>query len=195
MLVTRVLLIVGLTTACAHDAGSRDVSHSLEFVASILVREWGALTTDTLEEIGPPFERVESRDGCDGAVFLQSVQREAAGPAETTVTLEVALTASRTPGTCLERLTVVTLSQRSDSAMTALRFAELVAERLQLDLDAEAVAVRKTLKDEGAFTWSVAGESNGSLRRRDLEVRQESGRWLTRFREFRDDAAETHPVR
>lgn len=190
LLVAPSVVAVVLATGCAHAVGSRPSPHLLDLVASIVARDWRTLTVDVMQKAGVLFERVESRDACDGAVFLQAVEREADGRAQADVTLTLEVTSASPAGhrgACRERLTVITLSRRSDSAATAVRFAELLAARLQLDLGGAAGAVGEKVATQGAYAWSISSASNVRLNRRDLEVRHEEGRWLTRFREFRDD--------
>ena len=188
---TCALLSFVLLSACSLGAGPRNSTKLVDFVMSVVARDWRLITANDLQKAGLRFERVETREGCDGAVFLQSVESDPdrLDRGEVTVTFEVGFTsapARREP--CLERLMVVTVSRRSDTAATASRFAEILIDRLQLEVGAHSGAVRNTVTADGAYIWSVANQTNGSLCRRDLEVRQENGRWLTRFREFRDDA-------
>lgn len=175
-----------LAAGCVHYANGQDSSARLDLAAAIMARNWDDLTVATLEGMDTSLRRFESSDGCDGAVFLQGSSHDAlpTGNRQTTLTLEVALAASASHGGCRERLTVVTLSQRSEAATSAVRFAELMAERFGLDV--EAAGVSDSVKREGAFSWSVARESGGYLHRRDLIVRNDDGRWLAQYREFRD---------
>lgn len=197
-LVMGFVLSITLATACAHDTRSRYTMKPVDVVASIVARDWRVLSAGDLRNSGLRLKRVESRDGCDGAVFLQSVENDRNAPAHAEITVTFEMDSSSPPGgggACLERLTVVTVSIRSDSAAIACQFAELVIARLQLDVGAHPAAVRDTVAADGAYVWSVASRSDGLLHRRDLEVREEKGRWLTRFREFRGSDTSELPLR
>jgi hypothetical protein len=182
------LLCVAVATACAHaPMESNGSSPFLDLLVSMLARDWRVLTVEDMLKAAPGFERVDSLEGCEGAVFLQSVE-DVGGRVHGKLTFAFEVASTATAGRsdrCVEHLSVLTLSRRSDDVATAVQFAELLADRLKLDFGDSGV-VRAALATKGAYAWSVSSESDGSLQRSDLEVRRENEHWLTRFRAFRD---------
>lgn len=178
----RLLLFTCVMIGCAHI---QTASSPLQLVASVIFRDWHDLNVNALRRLDPALVPVASVEGCEGAVFLQSTtpDRNSSAPATMTVTFELEFTPS-SAGRCHESLSVVTLSRRSEDLSDALAFAGRVAETLQLQRSNVSLSIPRTLSEPDTFAWTDASESQG-LHRRDLEVRRESGLWLTRYREYR----------